>query len=69
MVSLNWSRRTCCGKPELYLSFELILILDREHSKDVTSFLDNEDSIVNAKIDFDAMGEVAKVAMADRKSR
>jgi hypothetical protein len=31
--------------------------------------LDNEDSIVNAKIDFDAMEEAAKVAMAARKSK
>lgn len=69
MVSLSWSCRTCCGEHELHLSFELILILDRERSKDVASFLDNEDSIVNAKIDFDAMEEAAKVAMAARKSK
>jgi hypothetical protein len=69
-VSLNWSCRTCCSKPESHLSFELILILDRECSKDVASFLDNEDSIsVNAKIDFDAMEEAAKLVMAARKSK
>jgi hypothetical protein len=40
-----------------------------ERSKDVASFLDNEDRIANAKIDFNAMEEVAKAVMAARKSK
>ncbi|KAG0703259.1 hypothetical protein DFH29DRAFT_998711 [Suillus ampliporus] len=40
-----------------------------EHSKDVASFLDNEASIANTKIDFNAMEEAAKAAMAARKSK
>ena len=69
MTSLNWSCRTCCGKPELHFCFEHILILDRERSKDVASFLDNEASIANTKIDFNAMEEAGKAAMAARKSK
>ena len=44
-------------------------MLDRELSKDVASFLDDEGSTTNSKIDFNAMEEAAKVLMAARKRK
>src|SRR6267154_1406267 len=41
-------------------------MLDKELSKDVASFLDDEGSTTNSKIDFNAMEEAAKVLMAAR---
>jgi hypothetical protein len=46
-----------------------MLMLARERSKDIASFLDQGDSITNSKIDFNAMEEAAKVLMAARKRK
>ena len=64
MVSLNWSCRTCCGKPESHLSFELILILETASVPRMSPLF-----WTMKKIDFDAMEEAAKMVMAARKSK